>query len=90
VGYSSFSYPAAFLKMDLISDSGCCALNQQMWMAIALADESYARNNWYFALLDAFRDFVERGDHPKKAFLNILDSSTTPEKLIRDLFFPQI
>lgn len=61
-----------------------------MWMAIALADESYARNNWYFALLDAFRDFVERGDQPKKAFLNILDSTTTPEKLTKDLFFPEI
>jgi len=90
VGYNAFAYPAAFLKMDLISDSGCCALNQQMWMAIALADESYARNNWYFALLDAFRDFIERGDSPRKAYLNLLDVSCTAEYLHNNLFFPEI
>jgi tryptophanase len=90
VEHSPFAYPAALLNMDLISDSGSCALNQHMWMAMALADESYARNNWYFALLDAFRDLIERGDNPRKLYLHILDSSLTAEKLTKDLYFPEI
>jgi len=37
-----------------------------------LSDESYARNIWYYALLDGIRDFTERGDKPLKAYENIL------------------
>jgi len=42
-------------------------------MAIQMADESYARNSWYYAILSAFRDFTERGTDPKKYFLKLLD-----------------
>ena len=40
-----------------------------------LGDESYARNSWYYAFLDALRDLVERGSTPRKSFLKLMDPS---------------
>ena len=50
---------------------------QSSLSTLMLGDESYARNTWYFAFLDALRDLVERGSTPKKAFLLIMDPELT-------------
>jgi tryptophanase len=39
--------------------------------ALMSGDESYARNIWYYAFLDALRDLLERGSNPSKLFLNL-------------------
>jgi len=43
-----------------------------MWSALFLGDESYARNSWYYALLDGFRDYCERGNNPHRSYMDIL------------------
>jgi len=59
-------------------------------MAMQLGDESYGRNNWYYALLEAMRDYLERGDKPKQAYLNLLKSNVKPDELSKELMFPDV
>ena len=73
VGYNIFNYPAIGLYVDLLTDSGTAAIPQSSLSALLMSDESYSRHNWYYAFLDAFRDFCERGTKPKRAFLKVMD-----------------
>jgi hypothetical protein len=51
-----------------------------------MGDESYARNSWYYAFLDALRDYTERGSKgAKKAYLNLLDPSLPHEEFRKKL-----
>ena len=72
-GYHILNYPARGLYVDLLTDSGTAAIPQSSLSALLLSDESYARQNWYYAFLDAFRDYCERGAEPQKAFLKLMD-----------------
>ena len=49
-----------------------------------LGDESYARNSWYYAFLDALRDLVERGSNPRKAFINLMDPNLSQESFRKE------
>lgn len=89
-GNCVFNFPANFTTIDFLSDSGSGALTQHMWMAMQMGDESYGRNNWYYALLDAMRDYLERGDNPKKAYLKLIASNVKSEELSDELLFPSI
>ena len=82
--YNVFNFPAAFTVVDLLSDSGSGALTQHSWMSMFLGDEAYARNNWYYAFLEAFRDFVERGDDMKKSYMQLLDIQSNPQKFLNE------
>ena len=44
------------------------------------SDESYSRHNWYFGFLEALRDFCERGSHPKKSYLKLMDPQLSHEE----------
>lgn len=88
-GYNVFSYPARALYVDLLTDSGTCAMTQNNLQALMLGDESYARNSWYYAFLDAMRDFTERGTSPKKTFLSLMDPTLSHQKFQED-FLPTL
>ena len=79
-GYNVFNFPARALQVDLLTDSGTCALLQSNLSALLLGDESYAWNSWYYAFLDALRDLVERGSFPRKAFLKLMDPSLSHQE----------
>ena len=84
------NFPSIYLKMDLLSDSGVCALNQQISMALALGDEAYSRSSWYYALYDTMRDMTDRGDSPKKAYRALLNSPIDIDEVTSQLILPEI
>lgn len=75
-----FNFPARALYVDLLSDSGTCALPQSCLQALLSSDEAYSRQNWYYAFLDAFRDLCERGTKPIKNYLKLFDSNLSNEE----------
>ena len=80
VGYNMFNFPARALLIDLLTDSGTCALPQSCLSALLSSDEAYSRHNWYYAFLDAFRDLCERGSKPLKNYLKLYDSNLSHEE----------
>ena len=84
-GYNVFSYPARSLYVDLLTDSGTCAMTQNNLSALIMGDESYARNSWYYAFLDSLRDFTERGSRPLKVYLKLMDPSLSHEDFRQSL-----
>ncbi len=87
VGYNIFNYPSRGLYIDFLTDSGTAAISQTSLSALLLSDESYSRHNWYYAYLDAFRDFCERGARPQKNFVKLFDPSLSHEEF-RATFLP--
>ena len=83
--YNVFNFPASMVNVDLLTDSGTGALFQHMWAALSMGDESYARNNWYYAFLDAVRDFCQRGDKPNKRYLSLFEDVDTFESIEKRL-----
>jgi len=83
--YNVFNFPACMVNVDFLTDSGTAALYQQMWAALAMGDESYARNSWYYAFLDAVRDFTQRGDKPNKRYLSLFSGNFTFEEIDKNL-----
>jgi len=81
--YNVFNFPSQMVCVDFLSDSGTHALTQNIWSSMLLADESYSRNSWYYALLDSVRDFCER-ETPKKSYKDLFDENY--EKYIKDAF----
>ncbi|KAL0235928.1 hypothetical protein GEMRC1_002510 [Eukaryota sp. GEM-RC1] len=73
--YNVFNFPASMINVDLLTDSGTCAPYQSSMAALALGDESYARNNGYYVFLDALRDFTQRGDKPQKRYLSLFEGA---------------
>ncbi|RBR22522.1 hypothetical protein FVER53590_14027 [Fusarium verticillioides] len=63
VQYNVFSFPAALVVADFLSDSGTAAMTSGQWSAIMQGDESYGRNDGYYYFLEALRDIFERGDN---------------------------
>ncbi len=86
VEYNVFNFPASMVTVDLLTDSGTAALYQPMWAAMMLGDESYARNAWYYCFLDAVRDFCQRGDRPKKRYVQLFDSRAESFKTVEQDF----
>lgn len=80
VGYNMFNLPSRAVTIDLLTDSGTCALPQSCLSALLSSDEAYSRHNWYYAFLDAFRDLCERGSKPKKNYLKLFDSNLCHEE----------
>ena len=80
--YNVFSFPAQFLLVDYLSDSGTTSMTDKQWAALMLGDESYGRNTGYYVLLDAIRDIFERGDNQKKIIDLILRGEKDEEKLM--------
>ncbi|KAA6375105.1 MAG: Tryptophanase, partial [Streblomastix strix] len=64
--YNPFSFPAAMLIADFLSDSGVSAMIDVQWASMFRSDESYGRNHGYFALHDSIRDVFERGDNVRR------------------------
>ena len=62
VQYNVFSFPAALVIADFLSDSGTAAMTSGQWSAIMQGDESYGRNDGYYYFLEALRDIFERGN----------------------------
>jgi len=83
--YNVFNFPSNMVNVDFLTDSGTAALFQPMWAALALGDESYARNNWYYTFLDAVRDFCQRGNKPNKRYLSAFEGINTFEETQRRL-----
>ncbi|KAL0215490.1 hypothetical protein P9112_007674 [Eukaryota sp. TZLM1-RC] len=83
--YNVFNFPASMVTVDLLTDSGTGALYQNQMASLFMGDESYARNNWYYAFLDAMRDFTTRGDNPKKRYLQLFEGAPTYEQM-KNLF----
>ncbi|MHA1613171.1 MAG: tryptophanase [Promethearchaeota archaeon] len=84
--YNMFSFPADMLYLDYLSDSGSTSMTDLQWAAMFLGDESYGRNKGYYALLEAFRDTFERGDHPRKVINYYLTGESDVEKLMNDIY----
>ena len=82
--YNVFNFPASMINVDLLTDSGTAALFQQMWAALAIGDESYARNAWYYVFLDAVRDFTQRGDKQLKRYLKLFEGPESFEEIERN------
>jgi len=82
IEYNIFGFPAPLVLCDFFTDSGTSAMTDLQWSAILRGDESYGRNHGYYALLDAFRDIFERGNHPEKLVQLLLAGETDPEVLI--------
>ena len=38
--YNMFNFPESMVNIDLLTDSGTCALYQQLWAALMLGDDS--------------------------------------------------
>ncbi len=84
--YLTFSFPAGMLMLDFLSDSGTTAMSDTQWAALMQGDESYARNNGYYALLDSVRDTFERGDNPKRVVNLLLSGASDPDELMDKVY----
>jgi tryptophanase len=83
--YNVFNFPAAMVAVDLLTDSGTAALMQQAWGVIMMADESYARNVWYYPFLESLRNFCQRGDKPLHLKLPTMMETRSFEIINEDL-----
>ena len=86
--FNMFSFPAALIRLDFLSDSGSTSMTDLQWAAMMHGDESYGRNSGYYCLLDSIRDAFERGDQPKKTYNIILTGETIAKRIIDELILP--
>ncbi len=84
--YLTFSFPASMLILDFLSDSGATAMSDTQWAALLHGDESYGRNNGYYALLDSVRDTFERGDDRKNVVNLLLSGDSDPNVLMEKVY----
>lgn len=61
-GCNAFGFPAMFVAVDMLSDSGSTSMLDSGWASLFHGDESYGRNSGYYCLLDSFRDCFERDE----------------------------
>lgn len=85
--YNVFSFPAKFIAVDYLSDSGTSAMFASQWAQMFYGDESYGRNDGYFILLEALRDTFERIE-PKNLYLPLFKTDST-FKDIKPLFIAE-
>ena len=70
--YNPFFFPAQMVLVDYLSDSGSAAMSDFQWSALFRGDESYGRNQGYYALQESIRDAFERGDKARWVIKDIL------------------
>jgi tryptophanase len=88
--HNVFHFPAKFVLVDYLSDSGTSAMFDTQWAALLHGDESYGRNTGYFCLLEAIRDTFERGDQPRHAIDLLLTGEKDSATLMQELFLGEV
>jgi tryptophanase len=56
--WNLFQLPARDVMIDLLTDSGTCAMSTRQWAAVMAADESYAGSESFFELQSVVRDLT--------------------------------
>jgi tryptophanase len=55
-GYNTFNVPAEAVYIDLMTDSGTCAMSDNQWAGMMIGDEAYAQARNFFALKETIQD----------------------------------